>query len=77
MKRSNAEKRDFGREVSRIHPLIMRKLAKEKMTIFTKGFLTIPQIVILDLLAEKGICRMSELAKALNVSIDQLVEGKD
>lgn len=60
---------DFGTEVSRIHPLIMRKLAKRQMSVFSKGLLTIPQIVILDLLAEKGSCKMNELARVLNFTM--------
>lgn len=74
---------DFGTEVSKIHPLIMRELTKRQMSIFSKGFLTIPQVVVLDLLAERGPCKMSELAKALGLTmsavtviVDKMIEFK-
>lgn len=60
---------DFGREVSKTLPLIQREFVKRQMTIFSKGFLTVPQVVILDLLAERGPCKMSELAKTLDFTM--------
>lgn len=46
-------------------PLIIREVTKSQRSILTKGLVTIPQIVILDLLLEKSPCRMTELAKSL------------
>jgi DNA-binding MarR family transcriptional regulator len=63
------ENKDFGTEISRILPLIMREFAKRQMTIFSKGFLTIPQLVILEVLAERGPCKMSKLAMTLDFSM--------
>lgn len=74
---------DFGKEVSKIHPMIIRELTKRQQGIISRGFLTIPQIVILDYLAERGPCKMSELAKVLNFSmsavtaiVDKMIELK-
>ena len=64
-----AQKADFGTEVSKILPLIMREVTKRQMSILSKGFLTIPQVVILDLLVERGPCRMSELARVLGFTM--------
>jgi DNA-binding MarR family transcriptional regulator len=61
--------KDFGTEISRILPLIMREFAKRQMTTFSKGFLTIPQLVILEVLAERGSCKMSELAMTLDFTM--------
>lgn len=60
---------DFGREISKIMPLIIREVTKKQMSIITKGLLTIPQFVILDLLVERDSCRMSELAKTLGFTM--------
>lgn len=57
---------DFGTKIAEILPLIMREFTKGQKNIFSKGFLTIPQVVILDFLIERGTCQMNELAKVLN-----------
>ena len=59
---------DFGREVSKIMPLIIREVTKGQRGILSKGLVTIPQIVILDLLLEKSPYRMTELAKRLGLT---------
>ncbi|MFC1480279.1 MarR family winged helix-turn-helix transcriptional regulator [Candidatus Omnitrophota bacterium] len=60
---------DFGGEVSRILPLILREVTKKQMTIFSKGRLALPHVVILDLLAENGPCKMGDLAKTLHLTM--------
>lgn len=59
----------FGTEISKMMPLIIREVTKKQMSIITKGLLTVPQFVILDLLVERGPCRMSELAKTLGFTM--------
>ena len=59
---------DFGTEISKIMPLILREVTRKQMRILAKDFLAIPHIIILDLLLEKGPCRMTELAKALGLT---------
>lgn len=60
---------DFAAEVAKILPMIMREFAKRQQDLFSKVFLTIPQIVILEFLVEKGPCKMNELARALNFTM--------
>ncbi len=72
---------DFGGEVSRMLPLIMREATRMEMTVFSEGRLAIPHVVILDLLSEKGSCKMGELAEMLHVTmsavtgiVDRMIE---
>lgn len=61
---------DFGTELAKILPLIMREFTRrQQKNIFAKGLLTVPQVVILDFLAERGCSQMNELAKVLNFSM--------
>lgn len=65
----SSKKADFGSEVSKILPTILREVTKRQMTIFSKGNIAIPHIIILDLLREKGPCKMGDLAKALHLTM--------
>jgi DNA-binding MarR family transcriptional regulator len=60
---------DFGSEVSSLLPLIIREVTRRQSTVIAKGNLTIPHIVILDLLREGPSCRMGDLAKALHLTM--------
>lgn len=60
---------DFGTEVSKIMPLLLREVTRKQMRILSKGFLAIPHIITLDLLLEKGPCKMSELARTLGLTM--------
>lgn len=68
-KRYKAKNADFGRDISRIMPLIIREATRRQKSIITKGLLTVSQFVILDLLVEKGSCKMSGLAGALGFTM--------
>ncbi|MFH1305044.1 MAG: MarR family transcriptional regulator [Candidatus Omnitrophota bacterium] len=63
------EKDNFGSEVAKILPLILREVSKKQMTLFSKGTLSVPHVVILDLLKEKTSCKMGELAKMLSLTM--------
>lgn len=63
------KKGDFGAEIARILPLILREFARRQQDVFAKIPLTIPQIVILELLLEKGTSKMNELARTLNFTM--------
>ncbi|MFH1798811.1 MAG: MarR family transcriptional regulator [Candidatus Omnitrophota bacterium] len=65
----NLEKVDFGAEVSRILPLILREVTKKQMTVLSKGRLTLPQVVILDILRQTDSATMSDLAHALHLTM--------
>ena len=48
---------DFGSEMAKMMPAILRKVSKIFAKIMAKGQLTVPNIVILELLQEKGTCK--------------------
>lgn len=59
----------FAQEVSKLMPAIMREFLKRQAKEITRGSLTLPQLLILDTLKEKGSMRMGELAEFLGVSM--------
>jgi len=65
----SSESMQFGTEVAKILPVIMREAAKMQAGVITKGILTVPQIVVLELLAEKGPMRMGKLAGVLELTM--------
>lgn len=65
----NSEKIDFGTEVSKILPLILREVTRKQMTVLSKGRVTLPQVVILDILRQMGSAKMSDMACALSLSM--------
>ncbi|RKY41845.1 MAG: hypothetical protein DRP85_04890 [Candidatus Makaraimicrobium thalassicum] len=60
---------DFGKETATMLPLILREVTKRQMTIFSKGKLSLPQVVILDFLRERGASRMGDLSKTLHLTM--------
>ena len=56
---------DLGSEIAKIHPVILREVTKRQMM----GGMSLPQIVILDLLNGKGPCKMGELAVSLKLTL--------
>jgi DNA-binding MarR family transcriptional regulator len=73
---------EFGRDLARMHPVILREAVMKQMPFFSKSGLSIQQVVVADLLREKGPSRMGEIAKALNLSmgaatavIDKMIAG--
>ena len=79
---SKKECTDFGGEVAKILPLIMRRFASSQHAgLVSKMSLTVPQIIILEFLAEREICKMKELAQALHLTmsavtaiVDKMIE---
>ncbi|MGB2599496.1 MAG: MarR family transcriptional regulator [Candidatus Omnitrophota bacterium] len=63
-----AGKFDFGKEMLKIMPRLMREFMKRQEGIFTKGNLTVPDIIVMDALREKGPCTMGFLAGILNLT---------
>ena len=80
---NNSSKFDFGAEIATILPLLLREvIRKHEMAKFGKEF-TPTGIAIIDLLNEKGACRMSRIASMLNLTmgavtgiIDKMVAEK-
>ena len=72
---------NIGEEIAKVHPLILREVAVKQMSVFSKDKITLTQVVVLDLLKEKGSCRMGDIAAALNLTmsavtgiIDKMIE---
>ena len=66
---NNLSKFDFGVEMSTILPLFLREvIRKYEMAKCGKEF-TPTGIAIIDLLSEKGACRMSRIASMLNLTM--------
>ncbi|MCK5451426.1 MAG: MarR family transcriptional regulator [Candidatus Omnitrophica bacterium] len=80
----NVDKKiNIGKEIAKIHPVILRNVAMNQMTVFSKGKLSIAQVVVLDLLREKGNCKMGDLATGINITmsavtgiVDKLIARK-
>lgn len=66
---AGAKHADFGSEVSKILPRILREVTSRQASIFSRGDISIPHIVILEFLKETGSCRMSDLAKMLHLTM--------
>ena len=63
------EVRDFGEEIAKIMPLLLREVTSKKATIFTSGEITVAHIAIIEYLSEKGASSMGDIAKILNLSV--------
>ena len=79
----NTEKIDFGAEISKLMPLLIREMTRKKDTIFSSGELTVAHIAIIEYLSEKGISNMTDIAMMLSLSmssstsiIDKMIEMK-
>jgi len=60
---------DFGGEISKMQPIILREVSKKHMLTILGAGLTFPQITVLDFVKEKGACKMGDLAEALNMTM--------
>ncbi|MFH1848362.1 MAG: MarR family transcriptional regulator [Candidatus Omnitrophota bacterium] len=77
------EENNFGSEISRLLPVIIREFGKQQSGLLSNGALTIHQLVILDLLLERKSCNMSEISRGLNLTmsaataiIDKMIGSK-
>ena len=75
-------KAEFGHEMAKMLPTMMRAVTSKMEAFLTKGNLAVSHIVVLDMLREKSPCTMGEIAKVLNLSmgaatgiIDKMIEG--
>ena len=59
----------FAQEVARMLPMILRKSIKSQAPMLNDLNVTLPQVILLDLLREKGHCNMGELASGLEMSM--------
>ncbi|MFQ5952655.1 MAG: MarR family winged helix-turn-helix transcriptional regulator [Candidatus Omnitrophota bacterium] len=59
---------DFGGEMLKVMPRLLREFMRRQEGIFTKGNLAVPDIIVMDALLEKGACTMGFLARILNLT---------
>ena len=59
----------FANEVSKLMPDIMREFLKRQTREVTRGNISLPQMLILNILKDRVSLRMGELAKYLGVSM--------
>ena len=62
-------KGDFYDQMTRLMPVFLREIARRQDKIFTRGNISVSNIVVIDVLTEKGTCTMGELAKTLNLTM--------
>jgi len=60
---------DFAREMARMMPAMLRAVGRSNQPGFTKSDLALKHFVILDMLRERGACKMSDLSEALNLTM--------
>ena len=73
----------FAKEMARIIPLMLREVTKRQENIMTRGSLAVSHILVLDFLARRVKCRMTELAGTLNLTmsaataiVDKMVKAR-
>ena len=59
---------EFADKVTEIMPVIMRELAKQQSEEFYKVKITLPQLVVLDMIVREDELKMSDLARLINVT---------
>ncbi|MDP3042355.1 MAG: MarR family transcriptional regulator [Candidatus Omnitrophota bacterium] len=59
---------DFARKMNQIIPEIMKGFARRQNNEVYKGKITLPQLLILELLSRQGASKMTDLAKYMQVT---------
>jgi DNA-binding MarR family transcriptional regulator len=59
---------DFAQKMDQIMPEIMKGFARRQNNDIFKGKITLPQLLILELLSRQGVSKMTDLAKYMKVS---------
>ena len=59
---------DFAQKMNQIMPEIMKGFVRRQNNDVCKGKITLPQLLILELLSRQGASKMTELAKYMKVS---------
>ncbi|MDP8259271.1 MAG: MarR family transcriptional regulator [Candidatus Aadella gelida] len=74
---------NIGEEFAKIHPLILREIVVKQMKVMGRDNLSLTHIAILDMLKERGACRMGDIADLLGITlsavtgiIDKMTEMK-
>lgn len=65
----SSSRKDFGEEMARMLPRLMRTVTRQDDPVMMKTNLTIPQMLLLEFLRESGDAPMSVISKMLNLSM--------
>lgn len=75
--------KDISGEIIKIFPRLMRAVSKESSDELIRGEITIPQMILLQILLEKNMCTMSNIAKDMGITTsavtgltDRLIRSK-
>ncbi|HPN72489.1 MAG TPA: MarR family transcriptional regulator [Candidatus Omnitrophota bacterium] len=60
---------DFGTEMARLLPSMLREVARRQKGAVVKGNIPVSNIVVLEILKEKGLSTMGELARDLGLTM--------
>lgn len=73
---------EFADKVIEVMPVIMKEFLKQQTADFYKTKITLPQFAVIEALRMRGECKMTELARLINVTtaattgiIDRLVKA--
>lgn len=61
--------KNFGLEMSKVLPVILREVMTHQEHIFSNENMGVSNIVVLDILKEKGSCTMGEISAALGLTM--------
>jgi len=74
-------RRDFGAEIARLLPLMLREVTRRQERIFLENNFVVSHVVVLDFLRERGSAPMGEISKVLGLTmsaatgiVDKMVE---
>jgi len=73
---------EFARRLNRIMPMVAKEFMKRQENELYRGKITLPQFIILEFLNLKGGCKMSDIARYIDVTtaavtgmVDRLVKS--
>lgn len=61
--------KNFSREMTRIMPSVIRGMLKKQTDEIARGYITMPQYLVLDLIEKLGPLKMTRLAREMDVSL--------
>jgi DNA-binding MarR family transcriptional regulator len=60
--------REFGERVGFLMPRIAREVIAKEMALLGMSEITFPQMIVLEFLREKGVCKMKDIAENFSVT---------
>lgn len=66
---NKGKRTDFGVEIARILPALMREVTKKQHSFLAESDLPVPGLLVLDLLRERGAATMGQISHVLHLSM--------